>query len=262
MPDRMLKADFGEADGELDLPVLALLAYPYLQRPCDTFGCARDNAAVIRAKAFPGRETPTTKEVAGMLDAYEKADLIDRYQGPDGQRYLFFRRWFRDNRFRPSRPTAPMPPSLNGAMTPAAWASGDPTAFAPLISAAQLEATDSGEAPPSAAKRGGARPKGKERKGIQRKGGRPPDLPDDFPYPEFVKAFRDSWSRRPSENQTKRAVEMWRTYGWPQLKAAIETLGGDYGFQWTLKVLKGEWNQGKARAGAGGRPGRHHVDER
>lgn len=260
MPDRILRADFGEDEKELQLSFAAMGAYTFAERALEQFGCCKDNRAIIRAKAFPGRSRPTQLEIDRAIDEYIALDLVERYQGPDGTWWLFFKRWFRDNRFRPGRkPVAPRPPCLAQVMTDDQWRSADPKKFEELTreGVELVSAASGGEARPAAASGGRRRLKGKESKGKESKG-----LPDKEPWPHFYdfdKYYRHCYGVGPRGHQTSRARGMVEQHGWPKVKEAMGVIGGDYAFRYVEKVLAGDWDRGK---GKGGAPTRHHVDDR
>ena len=251
MPDRLLKADFGADEKELELSPPALGAYPFLMRAFDNFGCARYNLPIMKAKAFPARTRPTVDEIEKYMHEYLKAELIEIGDG-----WAYLTRWFRDNRFYGKlRPIAPMPKYMAPHMSEQEWAVSDPVAFdrAALAMGAKKEASAIIPHSPGQSRR--VRPNKKQSKAKQSKAKEVATWPH---QEDFMKLFKSCWSRKASDEQDRRGKEWCAKYGWDKLKAAMKTIGGDYGFQYVGNVLRGEWNQGRGREG---KPGRHHVDE-
>ncbi len=248
MPDRILRSDFGEDEAELELTLASLGAYTFITRANDNFGCCKDNKKIIRAKAFPGRSRPTLSEIERFFEEFAEADLTDCYEAPDGTKWIFFKRHFRDNRFRSNlKPEASMPPCLKPHMKESQWQEAEVAAFEALSSTALQAAADCGSVPPNIKESNLTKSKSKGKR-----------LPQNFPLDDFKKLFRAGWKRAASDLQINRAKEWYVEHGWKALKKAMETVGGDYGFQLVSKVLAGNWNQGKGDP----QVDRHTVDRR
>ena len=135
MPRRILADDFGEDLWESKLSDQALTSYTFITRAVCYYGGCRDNADVIWVKAFKGRATPCVDDVKRMLNEYEQAGLLERGEDKDGQKWLWFKRWFRDNSFKiRTMPSIPRPPSLSRLVTQNDWDSGNPIVFRRLSS--------------------------------------------------------------------------------------------------------------------------------
>ncbi len=251
MPDRMIRSDFGETAEEMGLSLTAFLAYPFIQRAFDNFGCARDKRIVIKAKAFLIRSRPTLAEVDKYIEEYLAAGLVEITDG-----WIYITRWFKDNRFYGKlRPVAPMPKYMEEYMEAAQWESANRAAFENTAAALGARREAGGKVPDSPGLSRTVPPNRKKPNQTKSKLTKKKTWPH---QKDFAAQFKSCWKATPSENQDLRGKEYFEKHGWAKLKAAMLRVGGDYGFRSVGNVLNGEWDHSR---GGKDKPGRQHVDE-
>ena len=117
MPDRILKDSYGEGVKAQKLSFHAYLAFPFILRAADNYGCFRNNLQLIRDKAFKGRIEPTVKQLEKWMSEYLKIGILFSWD-----RYCFIPSWFESNRLRDQcKPTTPCPPPLIGTIYENKW---------------------------------------------------------------------------------------------------------------------------------------------
>jgi len=252
MPDRIIRKEYGEDPREAALSPEAYLAFPFLYRAADAFGCVKYNLQYIRDRAFAGRVAPTTKDLDRWVKEYIDNDLVIVYSTDLGE-FLWIKTWFRDN-YYPNRckPSAPRPPVLEGLISEDKWIEGDPESFKKLFKDPRgLPGT-----PSESVSRGRDRGRDRDR---GRGSDAPPDtgkFGTDF-FNLFLYCFKN---KQPNGDQLHRAGELYKEFGWPKLKESMLAMrSGGYG--WGIdganvaKYCRGDWDRprGGSPSGKGGR---------
>lgn len=106
----MIKPEFFDDPAIADLTPFARLFFIGLWMQADRDGRLQDDCKRLKARLFP-YDNLDTEALAAELHG---SDLIRRYSGPDGKKYIWIRTFVKHQRPHPKEPPSLIPPCSNG----------------------------------------------------------------------------------------------------------------------------------------------------
>lgn len=113
MPNRIIKESICTSEDIDKLSKDSEILFYRLLVQADDFGCYFGNPSIVKSKCFPLKtDEINSEQVACWLEELENSDLIIRYTGEDGRKYLCFRKWGKHQSVRATKRKFPAPPQL------------------------------------------------------------------------------------------------------------------------------------------------------
>ena len=110
MPNRILKESICTSEDLESLSPMAEILFYRLIVNADDYGCYYGNESIVKSNCFPLKSDDIKcDQMKSWLDELDQADLITRYIGKDGRRYIKLTKWEKHQQVRAKKRKFPEP---------------------------------------------------------------------------------------------------------------------------------------------------------